>query len=145
MLSAEAPQLRPTPLNATDVELRPDGVVGAVVSGTPCVVAAAIVEYAPRLPAASTARTRNRYGVLSVRSVLLNARAVVVVPTCAKPVQVVPWHRSTRYPVTPTLSVAAFHDRSIWLVLTVVAVSPPGAAGAVVSGAAGVVAVAIVE
>ena len=66
-------------------------------------------------------------------------------PTCAKSVQPAPWQRSTRYPVTPTLSVEAVQLRLIWVALAAVAVSPDGVDGGVVSGAAGVVAVAIAE
>ena len=47
--------------------------------------------------------------------------------------------------MTPTLSVEAVQFRLIWVALTAVAVSPEGVDGGVVSGAAGVVAVAIVE
>ena len=47
--------------------------------------------------------------------------------------------------MTPTLSVEAVQLRSIWVVLTAVAESAVGADGAVVSAAAGVVAVAIDE
>ena len=56
-----------------------------------------------------------------------------------------PWQRSIVYPVTPTLSVAAVHARLIWLLLAAVAVRFDGAVGACVSGAAGVVAVAVLE
>jgi hypothetical protein len=59
-------------------------------------------------------------------------------------VQPAPWHRSTRYPATPTLSVEAVQltviDRP-----TAVAVTPPGTDGGVVSGSAGVVALTTVE
>ena len=74
------------------------------------VVAFTIELYAPRFPAASTARTRYRYRVLAESPVSLKV-VPVGVPTCAKLVQPDPWHRSTRYPVTPTLSVDAVHDR----------------------------------
>ena len=48
--------------------------------------------------------------------------------------QPAPWHRSTRYPVTPTLSVAAVQLRLIWLLLTAPALSPLAVLGGVVSG-----------
>jgi hypothetical protein len=48
----------------------------------------------------------------------------------------VPEHRSTKYPVTPTLSVAAVHARLICVAPAAVAVSPVGAVGGVVSTAA---------
>src|SRR2546425_40085 len=56
------------------------------------------------------------------------------VATWAKPVHPLPWHRSTRYPVTPTSSVEAVHARLIWLLLTAVAVGFDGAVGGLVSG-----------
>ena len=59
------------------------------------------------------------------------------VPTCAKLLQPVPWQRSTRYPVTPTLSVDAVQLRLIWLPLTAVAVRVPGVLGGCVSGPTG--------
>src|SRR5256712_13999451 len=61
--------------------------------------------------------------------------------TWAKPVHPLPWHRSTRYPVTPTSSVEAVHARLIWLLLAAVAVKPEGDVGggvACVGGAAAV-------
>ena len=70
---------------------------------------------------------------------------VVAVPICAKLVHPLPAQRSIRYAVTPTLSVAALQLRAIWLLLEAVAVNEAGAVGAVVSGAADVVAVAIGE
>jgi len=69
----------------------------------------------------------------------------VGVPTWAKFVQPAPAQRSTRYSDTPTLSVEAVQLRLIWVAPAAVAVSPVGAVGGVVSGAAGVVAVAIAE
>ena len=54
--------------------------------------------------------------------------------TWVKLLQPAPSQRSTRYPTTPTLSVAAVHDISIWLLLTAVAVRSDGAVGGVVSG-----------
>ena len=59
-------------------------------------------------------------------------------------VQPAPWHRSTRYPATPTLSVAAPHERSISVPLTAAAVIVPGADGGSVSDVCGV-AVAVPE
>ena len=93
------------------VALSPVGTDGGVVSGTPGVVAVTMFEYGPRLPAASTARTRNRYAVLGFRSGLLNV-VEPLVPIWAKLVQPAFWQRSTRYSVTPTLSVAAVQLRS---------------------------------
>src|SRR5213594_4377189 len=55
------------------------------------------------------------------------------VVTWAKPVHPLPWHRSTKYPVTPTLSVEAVHARLIWLLLAAVAVRLDGAVGGLVS------------
>ncbi len=78
------------------------------------------------------------------RPVSLN-EVPVGVPTWTKFVQPAPAQRSTRYSVTPTLSVEAVQPRLTWVELTAVALSPVGAVGGVVSGAAGVVAVAIVE
>src|SRR2546427_12877659 len=57
--------------------------------------------------------------------------------TWVKPVHPLPWHRSTRYPVTPTLSVEAVHPRLIWLLLAAVALKSEGGVGGVVSGGAG--------
>src|SRR5829696_3958164 len=65
----------------------------------------------------------------------------VAVPTCDQLVHDVPWHRSTRYCVTPTSSVDAVHDRSIRLALTAVALRPPGIDGAVESVTLGAIAV----
>jgi hypothetical protein len=47
--------------------------------------------------------------------------------------------------VTPTVSVEAVQARLIWLLLAAVALRLDGAVGGVVSGAAGVVALAVVE
>src|SRR5438128_10066327 len=57
--------------------------------------------------------------------------------TWVKPVHPLPWQRSTRYPVTPTLSVEAVHARLIWLLLAAVAVRFDGAVGGLVSGVVG--------
>jgi hypothetical protein len=54
-------------------------------------------------------------------------------PTCAKFVQPAPWQRSTRYPVTPTLSVEAVQARFIDVLPEAVAESPVGWLGGVVS------------
>src|SRR2546422_2208127 len=59
----------------------------------------------------------------------------------SKLVQPAFWQRSTRYPVTPTLSVDAVQARLIWLADAAVAVRLDGAEGGVVSGGAGVTAV----
>ena len=64
---------------------------------------------------------------------------------CVKFAHPAPWQRSTRYPVTPTLSVDAPQLRLIWLALAAVAVSAPGAVGGCVSEPAGVVALAMGE
>ena len=57
---------------------------------------------------------------------------MVGVAIWAKVAQLAPWHRSTMYPVTPTLSVDAVQLRLIWLPLAV-AVRFAGAVGACVS------------
>src|SRR5690348_12027746 len=108
------------------------GGVGGVVSGR--VLTVAIVEYGPRLPTASFARTRYEYDVFGVRPVLLYVVTVAPRETIwAKLEQLTPWHRSTRYPATPTLSVAADQERSTRALLTAVAESGPGAEGGCVS------------
>src|SRR2546422_9890328 len=56
----------------------------------------------------------------------------------SKLVQPAFWQRSTRYPVTPTLSVDAVQARLIWLAVAAVAVRLDGAEGGVVSGAAAI-------
>jgi hypothetical protein len=70
--------------------------------------------------------------VLAVRPV-----SVYEVPatdaTCVKALQPAPWHRSTRYPVTPTLSVDAVHATLIWLLPLAAAVRFVGAVGGCVS------------
>ena len=58
----------------------------------------------------------------------------VVVPIWAKLLQPLPEQRSTRYPVTPTLSVEAPQDRSTSLPETAFALSVPGCVGGLVSG-----------
>src|SRR2546425_13121288 len=58
----------------------------------------------------------------------------VTVVICVKLVQPAFWQRSTRYPVTPTLSVDAVQARLIWLADAAVAVRLDGAVGGVVSG-----------
>jgi hypothetical protein len=64
------------------------------------------------------------------------------VAICAKIEQLTPGHRSTLYPVTPTLSVEAVQLKPICVLDAAVAVSPLGAVGGVVSVDAGVVAFA---
>ena len=59
------------------------------------------------------------------------------VAICAKLEQPAPWHRSTLYPATPTLSVEAVQLKSICVLDAAVAVRPLGAAGGVASGGAG--------
>ena len=63
----------------------------------------------------------------------------VAVPTWVKLVQPAPAQRSTRYSVTPTLSVDAVQLRLIWVALAADAVSPDGVDGEVVSGAVGTI------
>src|SRR5262245_64379211 len=69
---------------------------------------------------------------------------VVTVATWAKFVQLAPAHRSTWYPVTPTLSVAAVH---VTVIPTPDAVADGlvGAVGGVVSTTAGVVTDTVLE
>jgi hypothetical protein len=69
----------------------------------------------------------------------------VGVAICTKLAHAAPEHRSTLYPVTPTLSVEAVHDKLICVVEAAVAVRFVGAVGGVVSAAAGVVALAVFE
>ena len=59
--------------------------------------------------------------------------------------QPAPWQRSTRYPVTATLSVAAVQERLTCVGLAAVALKLDGAVGGVESVGAGVVAVAVPE
>jgi hypothetical protein len=69
-----------------------------------------------------------------------------VAPICANEEQLAPLQRSTLYPVTPTLSVEAVHERLICVPLTAaVAFKFVGADGGVVSETAGVVAEAVFE
>ena len=75
---------------------------------------------------------------------LLNV-VTVDVPTCANVLHDTPVHRSTRYPVTATLSVDAVQLRLIWFAPATLPARPVGAVGAVVSTAAGVVAVTMLE
>ncbi len=70
---------------------------------------------------------------------------LVGVAICAKLLQPAPWHRSTRYPVTATLSLDAAQLRSICVLLITAGTGVPGAVGACVSGAAEVDAVATAE
>jgi len=69
----------------------------------------------------------------------------VGVAICTKVVHPAPEQRSTLYPVTPTLSVEAVHDKLICVVDAAVAVRFVGAVGGVVSVAAGVVALDVFE
>ena len=70
---------------------------------------------------------------------------IVGVAICAKFAQAAPEQRSTLYPATATLSVEAVHAKLICEAEAAVAVRFAGALGGVVSGAAGVVAVAGLE
>jgi len=72
--------------------------------------------------------------VPAARPVLLNV-VPVGVAICAKFVHVAPWQRSSRYPVTPMLSVDAFHARLTPPDPLAVAVSPEGTVGSDVSTA----------
>jgi hypothetical protein len=67
------------------------------------------------------------------------------VAICAKLLQPAPSHRSTTYPVTATLSVEAAQLKLICVLLATTGTGVPGAVGACVSGAAGVVALATPE
>ncbi len=69
----------------------------------------------------------------------------VTVANAAKFAQPDPWHFSTKYPVTATLSVDAVHARLIRVAEAAVAVKLPGTVGAVVSAAAGVTPFAMFE
>ena len=69
----------------------------------------------------------------------------VGVAICAKFAHAAPEQRSTLYPVTPTLSVEAVHDKLICVVEAAVAVRFVGAVGGVVSAAACVVALDVLE
>ena len=77
-----------------------------------CVLTATAVEYALKFEAASVARTRYMYTVAGVSPVSLY-EVPVVVPICAKLLHPDPWQRSTKYPVTPTLSLDGAQDRLI--------------------------------
>ena len=96
-----------------------------------------MLEYPERFPAASVALTWYLYIVEAVSPVSLYV-VPVGVPIWLKVVQVEPWHRSTLYPVTPTLSVEAVHERLIWDEETAEAERLVGMEGAVVSGGGGV-------
>jgi hypothetical protein len=119
-------------------------IVTLMLPGAAGVVALAVFEYALLFPAASFARTRYEYEVEAVNPVSLNVVAVGVA-ICAKFTHAAPEHRSTLYPVTPTLSVEAVHAKLICEVEATVAVRFVGAVGGVVSAAAGVVAEATFE
>jgi hypothetical protein len=83
--------------------------------------------------------------VVEAVSPLLEKFVAPVVPICAKDVQVEPAHRSTRYPVTPTLSVEAVHVNPICELDDAVAARFAGAEGGVVSAPEEVVADTIFE
>src|SRR2546425_7344797 len=68
----------------------------------------------------------------SLRPVSLYVAAVGVA-ICVKLEHPAPWHRSTRYPVTPALSVEAVQLRLIWLDDIALAARFVGAVGACVS------------
>ena len=114
------------------------GAVGGVVSGGAGVVALAVFEYALLFPAASFARTRYEYEVEAVNPVSLK-EVVVGAAICTKFAHAAPEQRSTLYPVTPTLSVEAVHDKIICVLEAAVPTRFVGAVGGVVSEAAGVV------
>jgi hypothetical protein len=76
--------------------------------------------------------------------VSLNVVAIGVA-ICTKFAQAAPEQRSTLYPVTPTLSVEAVHAKLICELEAAVAVRFAGAVGGVVSAAAGVVALDVLE
>lgn len=65
--------------------------------------------------------------------------ALVGVAIWEKLEQPAPWHRSTLYPVTPTLSVEAVHERLICELEAADAARFVGADGGIVSGAAVIV------
>ena len=70
----------------------------------------------------------------------------LVVPICANEEHPAPAQRSTLYPVTPMLSVEAFHERFTCALLAAsVAVRLDGAVGGAVSVPAGVVTEAVFE
>src|SRR5687768_14422341 len=103
-------------------------------AGAGCVVAVAVFEYGPGLPAASIARTRYEKLVDAGSPESVNVVPVPAgAPTCANDEQPAPWHRSIRYPVTATLSVAGVQFRAICPAAGVDAVRAPGAVGACVS------------
>jgi len=105
--------------------------LGVVSVGTG-VLALALVEYALRFPAASVARTRYEYEVDPVNPPSLNV-VPAGVATCVKLEHPAPWHLSTLYPVTPTLSVDAVHDKLTCAGEAAVAIKLAGAVGGVVS------------
>ena len=105
------------------------GVEGAVTSGQ-AVVEAVTVARGEMLPAASKACTPSTWLVPQPRPV--NENDVVVVVPALTP------SRKSAYPVTPTLSVDAAHERPID-VAALVAARPDGAEGGTVSPQAPVV------
>ena len=77
------------------VAIKLAGTEGGVVSDPALVEAEATGEKAPRLPAASVARTRYEYDVEAVSPVSLYAAAAGAA-ICTKFAQAAPWQRSTR-------------------------------------------------
>jgi hypothetical protein len=139
-VSVEAVQLKLICVEDTAVAVR---LLGVVSVGTG-VLTLAIVEYELRFPAASVARTRYEYEVDPVNPLSLNVVAVGVA-ICAKFAHPAPWHLSTLYPVTPTLSVDAVHDKLICAGEAAVATRFVGAVGGVVSDPASVLVEEIFE
>jgi hypothetical protein len=132
--SVEAVQVKLICVEDAAIALKLLGVVSVGVG----VLAVAVVEYALRFPAASVARTRYEYEVDPVNPVSLNVVAIGVA-TCAKFAQGAPWHLSTLYPMTPTLSVDAVHAKLSCAGEAAVAAKFVGVVGGVVSGGGGVV------
>jgi hypothetical protein len=129
-LSVEAVQERLICVDEAAVAVRFAGTVGGFVSGAARVVVADTFEYALLFPAASVARTLYEYEVEAVSPVSLNVVAVGVA-ICTKFAHPVPEHRSTLYPVTPTLSVEAVHVRLMDDADVAVALKLAGAVGGV--------------
>jgi hypothetical protein len=100
-------------------------------------------EYVERFPAASVALTRYLYVVAAARPVSLY-EVPDGVAIWTKFEQLEPWHLSTRYPVTPALSVDAVQERLIWEEEIAVAERPVGTEGGVVSAVEVNVAVIVV-
>ena len=132
-LSVEAVQDKLTCVVEAAVAVRFVGALGALVSGAAGVASEKTFEYPLLFPAASTARTLYEYEVDAANPESLKAVATGVA-ICAKFAQPAPEHRSTLYPVTPTLSVDAIQERPICVANVDVAVKLAGAVGGVVSG-----------